>query len=263
MDHLAIEIAGGLAVGASLGLVGAGGAIFTVPIFGVLLGHAPKTAIIEALAVTGSVAAAAGARAAWAREVDWWRVLLLGVPGVIGAMASAPLAKGMDAGLQVALFALVAAIAAWRMWSTARPRAAAVTADQSAAAPPRPRPERTIATGLGIGVLTSVLGVGGGFLLIPALVLLERLPMQLAIGTSLVVIALNSGSSVAGAGISGAIAAAEPEWRTVAIVAGFGIVGSLAGRAISERLPQRALRQGFALLLASVAVVMLVHHFWR
>ena len=71
MDDLVIEIASGLVVGAGMGLVGAGGAIFTVPIFGIVLGHAPKAAFIEALAVTGGIALVSGLIAARRGLVDW------------------------------------------------------------------------------------------------------------------------------------------------------------------------------------------------
>jgi uncharacterized membrane protein YfcA len=253
MDHLAAEIVGGVAVGLSLGLVGAGGAILTVPIFGAALGHPAKQAILEAVAVTGMVSAFAGARAAIGRLVDWRRVLLFGIPGIVGAMAGAPVAARMPAALQVALFALLAAVAGWRMWVSG-------TAGQDAPlAEPARRPARTIVAGFVLGVLTSVLGVGGGFILIPALVLLEGLPMPRAVATSLVVIAINAGASLAGAQASGALDQAPPMWRAVAIVAACGVVGSEVGRVLGTRLPVTVLRRGFATVLLGVAAFML----WR
>ncbi|MFO0961600.1 MAG: sulfite exporter TauE/SafE family protein [Phycisphaerales bacterium] len=257
MNELAIEIVGGAAVGLSLGLLGAGGAIFTVPIFGALLGHAPKAAILEALTVTGMISAVAGTQAGLQREVDLRRVLLLGVPGIVGATLSAPLGKMMPSALQLALFAVVAGVAAWRMWSAAgsgNSHAVAVGTGAAATTPATNAWWRIALIGLGIGVLTSLLGVGGGFLLIPALVLLERLPMRRAVGTSLVVIALNSAAGLAGAQLSGALEAADPMWRAVAIVGACGVAGSIGGRAVAERLPQRALRRAFAVLIAVVAV---------
>jgi uncharacterized membrane protein YfcA len=82
--------------------------------------------------------------------------------------------------------------------------------------------------------------------------------MRRAVGTSLVVIALNSASGLVGAQLSGALAAAEPIWRAVAIVGACGVVGSIGGRAVAERLPQRQLRRAFAVLIAVVAVGTLV-----
>ena len=247
MDHLTVEIVGGVFVGLSLGLVGAGGAILTVPIFGALLGHPAKQAILEAVAVTGGVSAVAGARAAFERLVVWREVLLFGIPGIVGAVASAPLAARMGAGLQVALFALLAALAGWRMWdadATARPEQPGVA---------RHRPVRTVAAGFTLGVLTSVLGVGGGFILIPALVLLEGLPMPRAVATSLVVIAINAGASLAGAQASGALDQSPPAWRAVAIVTGCGVAGGMLGRWLAVRIPAPVLRRGFALVLLGVA----------
>lgn len=253
MDHLAVEIVGGVAVGLSLGLVGAGGAILTVPIFGAVLGHPAKQAILEAVAVTGAVSAIAGTRAAIGRMVDWRQVLLFGIPGIVGAMAGAPVAAHLPAALQVALFALLAAVAGWRMWVSG---AAGQDAPRSEAAR---RPMRTVVAGFVLGVLTSVLGVGGGFILIPALVLLEGLPMPRAVATSLVVIAINAGASLAGAQVSGAMDQAPPMWRAVAIVAGCGVVGSELGRVLGTHLPAAVLRRGFAAVLLGVAAFML----WR
>lgn len=253
MDHLTVEIVGGVLVGLSLGMVGAGGAILTVPIFGALLGHSAKQAILEAVAVTGAVSAIAGTRAAFGRMVDWRQVALFGVPGVVGAMAGAPVAARMPSALQVALFALLAAVAGWRMWVSG-------AADSGAPrdAPVR-RPVRTVVAGLILGVLTSVLGVGGGFILIPALVLLEGLAMPRAVATSLVVIAVNAAASLAGAWSSGALEQSPPAWRAVAIVAGCGVAGSELGRALGAHLPAAVLRRGFALVLLGVAAFML----WR
>ena len=120
MDDLVIEIASGLIVGAGMGLVGAGGAIFTVPIFGIVLGHAPKAAFIEALAVTGGIALVSGLIAARRGLVDWRCVLIFGSAGIVGTQLATPIAVRMNPTVQVLLFALVAVVAAWRMWKSGR-----------------------------------------------------------------------------------------------------------------------------------------------
>ena len=256
MDPAQVLLAtiGGIVVGLSLGLVGAGGAILSMPIFTVVLGHAVGVAALEALAVTGAVALVSAARSALARRVDLPRAAAFALPGMAGAWLGGPLAKALDARLQSVLFAALALVAAWRMLAAPSPSPAMATA-ADAARPARDRARTIVLSalcGAAIGVLTSVLGVGGGFLLVPALVLVTRAEMPIAVGTSLPVITVNAAvgllSHARADGAFGAIA-----WTPVAIVAGCGIAGSLAGGRLGSRLSPRALRRVFAALLVVVA----------
>ncbi len=256
MDPAQVLLAtiGGIVVGLSLGLVGAGGAILSMPIFTVVLGHAVGVAALEALAVTGAVALVSAARSALARRVDLPRAAAFALPGMAGAWLGGPLAKALDARLQSVLFAALALVAAWRMLAAPSPSPAIATA-ADAARPARDRARTIVLSalcGAAIGVLTSVLGVGGGFLLVPALVLVTRAEMPIAVGTSLAVITVNAAvgllSHARADGAFGAIA-----WTPVAIVAGCGIAGSLAGGRLGSRLSPRALRRVFAALLVVVA----------
>ncbi len=257
VTELLIQIVGGLIVGGSLGLVGAGGAILSVPIFAVLLGHQSKDAVAEALLVTCAVAAVSAMRAARSRQVDWAKVALVGVPGMMGSALGGWAAHWLNDVVQMALFAALALVAAWRMVaqrepheSEARPRGSLAMERASA-----------VAVGVGIGVFTGLVGVGGGFLLVPALTLLLRVPMRLAIGTSLSIIALNSAVGFVGNRV-GDPRDVHPDWQAVAIVALCGVIGSVAGARVSQRMPQSALRRVFAALLVLVALVTLLHQ-WR
>ncbi|MEY3022053.1 MAG: hypothetical protein RIS86_1251 [Planctomycetota bacterium] len=257
---LLLSIAGGLVVGLSLGLVGAGGAILSMPIFAVVLGHGVGAAALEALAVTGVIALVSAVRNALVGRVDYARAAAFALPGIAGAWMGGPLAKSLDPRVQAALFSALSLVAAWRMLATA-PQAAATAGRDADGGAGRASP-RTIllsaACGSTIGVLTSVLGVGGGFLLVPALVLVTRAEMPIAVGTSLAVIAVNAAAGLASHaqadGAFGSIA-----WTPVAIVAACGIAGSLAGGRLGARLSQRALRRVFAALLVAVAALVL----WR
>jgi len=251
VHDLLIELVAGLAVGASMGLLGAGGAIFTVPVFGALLGHAPKDAFLEALAVTGAIAAVSAVLAAG--RVDRRRALLFAGAGIVGTQAAAPVAVRMDARVQVVLFAMVAGFAAWRMWSSASGKSPPTASVEAA---PRGGTAGTLLLGFAIGMLTSVLGVGGGFLLIPALVLREGLAMPVAVGTSLAVIAVNSTAGLLGQWWSGGFAASGFDLGAVGTTAGFGLLGSWAGARLAGRLPQATVRRAFAVLLALVAAWM-------
>lgn len=270
MNEWVGEIIGGALVGASLGLVGAGGAILSVPIFGVLLGHPPRDAVVEALLVTGTIAVVGATRAALHRGVDWPRVALFGLPGMAGAAIGGWGAQWLSGAAQMGLFALVAAVAAWRMAfgkqagppsSAPRSNKDAAAAPPLAAAPPQ-HPARaaaeSIAAGLGIGVLTGVIGVGGGFLLVPALVVLLRVPMKLATGTSLAIIALNCALGYASRKLSPEAAQIQIDWQAVALVSACGAAGALAGSHLGGKLPQHTLRRVFAGLLLVAAVLAVV-----
>ena len=281
MDDLVIEIASGLVVGAGMGLVGAGGAIFTVPIFGIVLGHAPKAAFIEALAVTGGIALASGLIAARRGLVDWRCVLIFGSAGIVGTQLATPIAVRMNPTVQVLLFALVAVVAAWRMWKSGRdgesPEDVGLANDSNAPVEPRVLasgatdsllvressrgwPVRSLAIGTGIGALTAILGVGGGFILIPALVMVERMPMRIAVGTSLTVIVINATAGLLGQWWSGGSAQVHVDVATVAITVAGGIVGSMFGGALARRIPPSVLRSMFALLLVIAGLGLAAKH---
>ncbi|MDP9179308.1 MAG: sulfite exporter TauE/SafE family protein, partial [Gemmatimonadota bacterium] len=106
--------------------------------------------------------------------------------------------------------------------------------------------------GLGVGFLTGLIGIGGGFLIVPALVLVAKLPMRLAIGTSLLVIMMNALS-----GFAGYLGHAAIDWRLVAWFTSVAAVGSVIGTLLSKRVPQEGLRQVFGYLLMAVSIYVL------
>jgi uncharacterized membrane protein YfcA len=116
-----------------------------------------------------------------------------------------------------------------------------------------------VAVGFVIGILTAVIGVGGGFLLIPALVLVARVPMHLAVGTSLLIIALNSVVAFTSNARHSSASFDAVAWTAVAIVVACGILGSVAGSALAAKIPARALRRIFAVMLVLVAISVLLH----
>jgi hypothetical protein len=248
---LLIEVLGGVLVGFSLGLIGAGGAIVAIPIFTLVLGNPMKVAKVEALAVTGIIALFSGVRAALARTVDVPRFAALAAPGFVGAWLGGPIGKMLTPFTQALLFAALALVAAWRMVSRQKD-----AADESVPALDRRAIALAAGAGLAIGVITSVIGVGGGFLLVPALVLITRLPMKRAVGTSLLVIAANSMVGVMSNLYFDRELGGQVDASAVAIVAGCGIVGSLAGARLASRLPALVLRRVFAAVLVLVAIAM-------
>jgi uncharacterized membrane protein YfcA len=239
---------GALAIGLSLGLLGSGGSILTVPVLHYLVGQPEKLAIGGSLLVVGLIASAACVPYALGRQVDWRKVAWFGLPGMAGAWLGASLARWVPGALQLALFAGVMLIASWRMLAGG-PLHAAVH---------EPRQLAVISGGIGVGLLSGLVGVGGGFLIVPALVLLAGVSMVSAVGTSLAVIALNAFTGfvkyqhvLAGQDL-------ELDWPVLLLVAAVGVVGSLAGHRLGRRLPQAVLRRAFGIFLVAMGLVIVV-----
>lgn len=223
--------------GVILGLLGGGGSILTVPMLVYILRYDPKLAIVMSLPVVGFASLVGGARHAMLGNVAPRIVLPFGLATMTGAFAGARLAGFFTAGAQLVLLAVIMLGAAVSMFRSASLLVPAEAREPHLSA-------ATLAIGLGVGVLTAIVGVGGGFLMVPALVVLAGLSMHQAIGTSLVVIAMN-----AAAGYLGYHGRYEVPWGVVGLFAGFSAAGILGGSALASRLPQHALKRGFAVLL--------------
>lgn len=245
-------ILGAIAVGLSLGIFGSGGSILTVPILVYLLGHEDKVAIAESLAIVGAIALVGVVPYARDGLVRWPLVVLFGVPGMAGALLGAWLASFVPGAVQLLVFGAVMLTAAVRMWR--RARSASGSAQTAAAA----RSWRWIvALGTAVGALTGFVGVGGGFLIVPALVLLAQLPMRNAVATSLVIIAMNTAAGLLKHHRLLETEEAAINWPVIVTFIVVGAAGSLAGRVIQARINQRALQRGFAGFLIVMAVLII------
>jgi len=233
-------------IGVSLGLLGGGGSILTVPVLIYVLGYPVKTAIPMSLVVVGITSLLAAAGHARAGMVHWRAAAAFGPPAVLGALAGAQLGLRVPAGLQLGLFAVIMMLAAGAMW--AGPQRWARTSA------PGPRPlGRVGLLGAAVGVLTGLVGVGGGFLYVPVLVLLAGLDMKPAVGTSLLLIVLSSAAGLAR--YAGAVAL---EWQVIAVFTGLAFLGALAGTRLGRRASPESLRRGFAVLLLMMGVAVLL-----
>jgi uncharacterized membrane protein YfcA len=233
-------------IGLSLGTLGGGGSILTVPIFVYAMGFDPKLAIAMSLPVVG-VTSLVGAIGHWrAGTVDVRAALTFGVVAMIGAIAAAKLARQIPGIVQLTVLGVVMIAAAAFMLRARSPRA-------SGSESPTMRNRVLIAgTGLGVGALTGFVGIGGGFLFVPALVLLAGLPMKTAIGTSLLVIAMNTA-----AGAVGYHGQFNIPWIVVGLFTVIAVAGSVAGSRLAHSIPQAALRRGFAYFLFAMAAFIL------
>ena len=211
-----LAIPGAIAIGISLGLLGSGGSILTVPVLVYLIGQDEKVAIAGSLFIVGSIALVGSLQFLRAGLIQWRSVLVFGLPGMAGTWFGAYLAGWVPGITQLALFAVVMLIASWLML---RPPDLEST-DRA------PRAVWKISVdGLIVGVITGLVGVGGGFLIVPALVLLGGLTMRQAVATSLVVIALKSFSGFYKYVDVLAQQGLELDWRTLILVTGLGIAG--------------------------------------
>ena len=242
---MSLALLGALLVGLSLGLMGSGGSILTVPVLTYLLGLDEKVAIASSLGIVCLISSFAGIPYARRRLVDGRSLIWFGLPGMGGAYVGATLSQFVSGGVQLALFACLMLVGARLMW---RP----IAAGEASARAPRPA-LRIVVDGLVVGCLTGFVGVGGGFLIVPALVLLGGLPMLRAVGTSLFLIAMNSCTGfLEHLEVLDSLGLAL-DWQLIAVFASVGVLGSLAGRALGARLPQQKLRRLFALFLVLVA----------
>ncbi len=233
-----------LFIGLSLGLLGGGGSILTLPILVYVLHVEPKTAIAMSLFVVGVTSASGVIAHARAGRVRVRTGLIFGLAGMAGAFAGGRVAQFIPATALLVAFALVMLTAAAAMMRGRR---------ASSAAPPRePSLARSLAIGVSVGVVAGLVGAGGGFLIVPALALFAGLAMPEAVGTSLLVIALQSF-----AGFAGHAGHVQLDWMLTAVITGAAIVGGLAGARLARHVSPDALRRGFAWLVLAMAVFLL------
>jgi len=242
MMTLALTLLATLAVGVSLGLLGGGGSILTVPILVYVAGVETKQAIAMSLFVVGATSLAGVLPHARAGRVRWRTGLLFGGAGMAGAFAGGRLAAYIPGGVLLAAFAVMMAVTALAMLR-GRP---APTGGHTE----RPL-SRILAEGVTVGLVTGLVGAGGGFLVVPALVLLGGLSMPVAVGTSLLVIAMKSF-----AGLAGYLSSVQLDWPLTLAVTGAAVLGGVAGSRLADRIDPDRLRQAFAWFVLVMAAFM-------
>ncbi len=251
---MALTWLGALAVGLSLGLLGSGGSILTVPVLVYAAGEPPKVAIAASLAIVGAIALVGALSYARQRLVDWRYVLYFGLPGIVATYGGAWFSHFVSGALQLVVFAFVMALASVMMLR--RPRAVRVPGTVQTA-----HGERhflwLLGAGVGIGLVTGFVGVGGGFLFVPALVVLGRLSMHRAVGTSLAIIVLNSASGFYKHFELLTAGSVPIPWNIIAIFAAIGIGGSLLGNLLARRLQHAHLRRVFGVFLVVMSALIL------
>ena len=220
-----------LLIGLSLGTLGSGGSIITVPVLVYVAGIPAHAAVGMSLVIVGTTAAVGSYLQSRRGGFDRKAAAIFATTGMAGAYVGARLTHLVTGDTLMAVFAALMLMAGWRM--LARGEAAAVSGTCSV--------PRCAGIGVSLGVLTGFLGIGGGFLIVPALLLAAGLDMRRAVPTSLAIIAFN-----AAGGLAGQLRFAEFDWALTAAFLGFALAGMIGGSAITGRVSAESLRRGFA-----------------
>jgi uncharacterized membrane protein YfcA len=232
-------------VGVTLGLLGGGGSILMVPLLVYVAGMETKEAIATSLVVVGVTAVVGVVGHARGSRVRWRTGLLFGVAGMVGAFAGGLVGGHLPGQLLLVAFALMMLATAGAMLRGRR------TASEQAH---HELPVgRVLLDGVVVGLVTGLVGAGGGFLVVPALALLGGLPMAVAVGTSLLVISMKSF-----AGLAGYLSSVQIDWAVTGAVTAAAVVGAVLGGRLVSRVSADALRQAFGwFVLAMGAFVLL------
>ncbi len=240
-------------VGLCLGLLGAGGGILTLPLLVHFAGMDAHEAVPLSLAIVGTASLFGAVLSARQGRVATRAALSIGAGGIPGAHLGAALSPRVPNEVLLLFFAAVMAVAGVAMWRRSQranaPRATPQPGGERVH-PPSHSLLRLLPIGLGIGVLTGFLGVGGGFLIVPALTLAGGLDMKRATGTSLAVIVINSA-----AGLWGHSRGEPVLWTQAAVYVAMAILGMAGGLRLARHLPARRLEQAFAVFVLGMAVV--------
>ncbi len=264
----------GALIGISLGALGGGGSILTVPALVYVLGDTAHAATTSSLVIVGITSAVATVGYARSGNVRWTVGLVFGLVGVAASYAGTAVNRQLDPNALLLAFAalmLVSAVAMLIRSVGATPAVAASPDPEPGSAGPttahgtatatatrtsvtsarrQPRPAvvaKVVAAGLAVGFLTGFLGVGGGFIIVPALVMALEFPMAVAVGTSLLVIAVNCAAAL--------VARAGDQTFHWAVIIPFtlaAVAGSVGGKQIADRASGATLTRAFAGLLLAV-----------
>lgn len=244
-DMIVLTIGLAVFVGIALGLLGGGGSILTVPLLAYVAGMDAKQAIATSLLVVGVTSAIGAISHARAGRVQWRTGLIFGAAGMAGAYGGGLLARFIPGSVLLIGFAIMMIATAIAML---RGRKNIEVTDQAHRMPV----PKIVGEGLVVGLVTGLVGAGGGFLVVPALALLGGLPMPVAVGTSLIVIAMKSF-----AGLGGYLSSVQIDWAVAGGVTAAAVVGALLGARLTAKVDPDALRKSFGWFVLAMSSVIL------
>jgi uncharacterized membrane protein YfcA len=252
-----------IVVGVSLGLIGSGGSILTVPILVYIMGVEPVLATAYSLFIVGATALVGGVQSARQGRVDFKTAIIFGIPSIIAVYATRALilplipdhvftAFGFEVTKPILLMILFAIVMVAASISMIKPQKKTAEVDENA--PMVYNYPMILLEGAVVGVLTGLVGAGGGFLIIPALVLLAKMPMKKAVGTSLFIIAAKSLI-----GFTGDLKGSEIiDWKLLGFFTAASIVGIIIGILLAKRIPGEKLKTSFGWFVLIMGVYIIV-----
>jgi uncharacterized membrane protein YfcA len=250
-------------VGISLGLIGSGGSILTVPILVYIMGVNPVLATAYSLFIVGTTALVGGVQSAIQKKVDFKTVLIFGAPSIAAVYATrlwlVPLIpdvlfelNGFEMTKPIALMVLFSIVMILASISMIRPSSKKEESEEVVQL--TYNYPMILAEGALVGVLTGLVGAGGGFLIIPALVLLARMPMKLAVGTSLFIIAAKSLIGFLG----DMQTTSEIDWTLLTMFTLFAVIGIFIGIILSKKIPGSKLKTSFGWFVLIMGIYIIV-----
>lgn len=238
-------VLGAVLIGLSLGLLGSGGSIITVPLLIYVADEPAKLAIAESLFIVGCISAFGSISYIKRGLVSWKFVLLFGLPSMFGTYFGAWTSQFVSGEFQLLIFSIVMLIASRSMFTPVTSTNSEVAASRNLF---------VISAGILVGGIAGFVGVGGGFLIVPALFLLGKLAFQQAIGSSLVIIMMQSFIGYLKYQNVLQQFALTMNWKTVLVIVFMGILGSMLGVRIMDKIPQQQVRKLFAIVLVVLGI---------
>ncbi|CCQ12605.1 hypothetical protein PALB_35440 [Pseudoalteromonas luteoviolacea B = ATCC 29581] len=234
---------GAAIIGLSLGLFGSGGSILTVPTLLYLLMLPPEIAIATSLAIVAGISVVGSVFNFNKKLISFKHVVFLGLPGMTATYFGAWFGASVSSVVQLSIFAVMMFIAAGVMWRGKKESEQTISQSKSI----------LVVHGAIIGLITGFVGVGGGFLLVPALVWLAGLPLLIATATSLAIISLNA--AVGFLKYAGEFGVTVFDWPLIVLMIFGGVIGSTLGLKLAAQLPKERMQKGFAVFLVLMACV--------
>ncbi len=237
-----LSLAFALLIGLSLGILGGGGSTLAVPVFVYVMDYNVKTAITMSLLVVGTTSLFGSMRYWKNGQINFATAFVFGPAAMMGAFLGARLAIYFSDTAQLLLFAFVMLVSSYFMFTNKSEDLSEGKSSKAA----------LLTQGLFVGILSGLVGVGGGFLIVPALVIFGKLPMKEAAGTSLLIIAMNSTT-----GVLGYLDQVQIPWQFVFLFTSIAIVGIFIGSYLVNFIPQRILKKSFAIFILFIAMFVL------
>lgn len=261
IDQAGLAVLSGGLIGLALGATGGGGSLLAIPLLVYLLGMKVQPATVLSLMVVAASALIGVYQRRKSGEVRVKPGLIFSVTGAAGAWVGALGHRFVRGETVLLLFSVLMIVVAWRMWRSSGQDDSRFTGESCAERFPRSCWVKVSLIGMVVGLLTGFFGVGGGFVIVPALTLVLGFPMRMAVSTSLLIISL-----VAVGGLVGHLQTGQLDWPLIGLLLLGSAIGMTGGSWVARQVSSATLARSFAVIAIGVAIVMIIHNgmklFW-